>query len=117
MSANKIDTKRLRKKAMLEDFLESYETIIRKKDYKVGAGVRISDPKESLFFLEIVAPLCEEGERLNIKRLRRRLDVLEKIEGEGYTIRCDKDFIVCEKSIPEIDLEKEYMRLVHILKV
>lgn len=112
-----IDTTELRLKASSDDLKEAYETVFKGEDYRIGAGVRVSQPEETKFFLEVIVPLCREDRELNIPELRSKLDLLEKFENFGYTLRCEKDnSIICEKMVREDDLESEYEELESFLE-
>ncbi len=113
-----IDTSKLRKKANTDELKEAYETLHRSDNYRIGAGVRTNKLEEKMiFFLEVVIPLCKEAGDLKLDDLKAKVDLLEKFEISGYSLRCEKDnTIICERKIAENKVKEEYKRLGDILK-
>jgi len=113
----KIDTSKLMRKADVDELKEAYETIHRDGCYRIGAGVRLDNSEQIIFFLEGVVPLCGEEGEVKLDELRSKLKVLETFESFGYTLRCEKDnSVICEKKVLESQLEEEYERLEEILQ-
>ncbi len=113
----KIDTSKLREKANKDELKEAYEPVDRKDQYRIGAGARMEKPEQMTFFLEIVIPLFSRDCDLRLEELRSKINLLEKFEKSGYSLRCEKDnSIICEKNIAENEVEKEYRRSEELLK-
>ncbi len=111
-ATNVIDTYKLREEASSDDLNEAYETLCKSEAYKIGAGIRITSPEESVFFLEVVVPLCRADREIVLSELKGKLGVLEMFEASGYTFKCEKDnSIVCEKLVSEDEIESEYNEL------
>ncbi len=116
MSDIDLDTDKLKSKARRGDLKEYYETIERELDYKIGIGTRMNKSKGPIFFLEVIISFCEGDGKLDIGRVREKLNVIEEFEGMRYYVRCDKDnFIVCEKEVIEADILDEYNKSKRIL--
>jgi len=112
----KIDTSKLREKANAKDLKEAYETIDRKDNYRIGAGVRMGKPEQLSFFLEVVIPLFSSDCDITLDDLKSKINLLENFENCGYSLRCEKDnSIICEKDIPESEIEEEYKRSEELL--
>ncbi|MFW6304613.1 MAG: hypothetical protein ACOC1V_02420 [Candidatus Saliniplasma sp.] len=108
----KVDTSKLIEKAKGDDLKESYEVILKKKDYRIGVGARVDESQENTFFIEVVVPISSGEGELNMDRMKRRVDLLEKFEEYDYRMKCEKDnSVVCEKNVSEEGIEKEYQRL------
>ncbi len=116
MIKNTIDADVLTEKARSDDLKESFETLKREIDYKIGIGARAQN-NDARLFLEIIVLLCSEGEELDIEGLKERLTVLGGFEDSGYVLRCEKDnSIICEKEIAESEIEREYQEADRRLK-
>ncbi len=108
----KIDTPKLKRKVNSTELGEAYETVWRGEHYKIGAGARKEEPKEMMFFLEVVISLCQEDGDLKLEKLKTEVGLLEKLNSSGYALRCEKDnSIICEKEVSESEVEKEYEAL------
>ncbi len=113
----KINTSQLKKEAKSNELSEAYETICRDKDYRIGAGARMNDPKELIFFLEVVIPLSEEDVELKMEELKEKVGLLEEFEDLGYNLSSEKDSsVICEKKVPESELEDEFNTLEGLLE-
>ncbi len=113
----KIDTSKLREKANTNELKEAYETVDKKDYYRIGAGARMEKPEQMTFFLEVVIPLCGRDRDFILGELKSKIGLLEKFESFGYSLRCEKDnSIICEKNIPESEVEEEYKRSGKILE-
>ncbi len=112
MKESEIDTPKLKRKVNSTELSEAYETVKRGEHYKIGAGARKREPKEMIFFLEVVVPLCQEDGDLKLEKLKTEVELLEKLNSSGYALRCEKDnSIICEKEVSESEVEKEYEAL------
>lgn len=112
-----INTEELEKKAKEHELSESFETLKKSDEYKVGIGVRIPKPSITSYFLEIVLPICEEGETLDISKLKKRIDLFEKLEELDYKFKCEKDnSVICEKKIGENNLKEELEHISFLMK-
>jgi len=114
---HEIETEKLKEKAMSDELRESYMTLDRESNYKLGVGVRTDETKSPLFFIEVVVSFGDVGDELDIEKQKRRLALLERLKGSDYHLTSEKDnSVVCEKNIEEEKVEHEYKELKKILE-
>ncbi len=107
-----MDLIKLKNEAEDHELKESYLTVKKTPDYKIGLGVRALDNSEYYFFIEVVFALCQEEEVFKVSNLKTRLDSFERFEKYGYSLKCEKDnTIICEKNVEENEIEIEIKKI------
>jgi len=116
MSAE-INIESMKEKAKASDYNETYHIIEQNGDFRIGTGVRMKEPEESDFFIEVVIILCDDGEDVDLSILKDKIDVIDELMDSGYEAKCDDDnSITCEKKIKGSNFEDEFLGLKKILK-
>jgi hypothetical protein len=96
LTINQTDVRLLLKEAKSSEHKESYKTLEKTTDYRIGVGVRLSTKSPS-FFLEVIVYQHSIKGHFNLSELTQRLPLLKKLQERGYLINCqDEASIVLE---------------------
>ncbi len=115
MSAE-INIEKMKEKAKESDYSESYHIIEQNCDFRIGTGVRVKESKDSDIFMEVVIILCEDGDELDLRLLKDKIEIIDELRKNGYEAKCDDDnSITCEKTIEGLDFDEEFMKLKDVL--
>lgn len=108
--SNKIDIHSLMEEARSSEDKESYRTLEKTYDYRIGIGVRTAT-KSLSFFLEVF--IYHHSKKDDITQ---QLPLLKKLQERGYLVSCqDETCTVLEILIPQDSLSTELSCLKTIL--
>ena len=114
--STEINIEKMKEKARASDHSETYHIIEQNCDFRIGTGVRMKETKDTDIFIEVVIILCDDGDEVDLKLLREKIDVIDELESSGYLAKCDDDnSITCEKTIKGLEFEDEFLKLKDIL--
>ena len=113
-TSDNIDEKRLAEEARASEHGEAYRTMEKIDEYRIGIGARVNGGL--VYFVEVVVPVTS-GPRVELGEMERSLDVLKRLDEEGFTLTPQEDGSISgELLVPEDELERGYARVVSILK-
>jgi hypothetical protein len=113
-TSDNIDEKRLAEEARASEHGEAYRAMEKIDEYRIGIGARVNGGL--VYFVEVVVPVTS-GPRVELGEMERSLDVLKRLDEEGFTLTPQEDGSISgELLVPEDELERGYERVVSILK-
>ena len=106
-----IKTKTLITEATASEHKEAYKTLDKNKEYRIGAGARITSPNHPIFFIEILIYLTHDYDKADIEVLEKGLTCTKALQERKFkTVFQDDNCISCETEVSEEKLESEYER-------
>jgi hypothetical protein len=112
-----LDAKALLEEAEASEHREAYRTLERKQNYRIGAGVRLSPPNHSTFFVEILIYLCPSFSNADLNTLEKSLTCLKELKARNYALTCqDGNCVSCEAAVPALNLAEEYATVKALMK-
>lgn len=106
---NKI--KELELAAASSELNESYATLWRFGNCKVGVGVTFAKVGKPVYFVEFTVQFCGPNNKVNSEDFARISSLMMALESLGYELECDRGTLACEKSIPCRGLDAELGKL------
>lgn len=112
-ASDNIDEKRLAEEARASEHGEAYKAMAKRDSYRIGVGARVNGGLT--FFVEVVVPVTS-GPQVELGDMERRLDVLKRLEGEGFTLTPQEDGSISGELLVQVDeLEQGYERALSII--
>ena len=112
-SSDSIDVERLAEEARASEHGEAYKAIAKNEDYRIGIGARVNGGL--VYFIEVVVPVTS-GPQVELGEMERSLDVLKRLEKEGFTLTPQEDGSISgELLVHEDELERGYERTISLL--
>jgi hypothetical protein len=112
-----LDVKALLKQAQGSEHGETYKTLDRNPNFRIGIGVRLTAPNTTSFFVEIIIYLCPSSSKIDLKVLEKSLACLKELQARNYSlISQDDNCISCEITTPAQKLAEEYAAVESLLK-
>lgn len=113
-SSDSIDEERLAEEARASEHGEAYRAMAKSDEYRIGIGARVNGGL--VYFVEVVVP-ATAGPQIELGEMERRLDVLKRLEEEGFTLTPQEDGSISgELLVQKGELERGYERAASILK-
>lgn len=102
MKARKtIDAQALREQAKKSEAKESFEVLERRRNCRIGVGVRFESDGVPSFFIEVLIKLCSGLSPLDLGLMVTSISLLQKLKSRGYSLNCEEDGCVsCELAVP-----------------
>ncbi len=112
-SLDSIDVERLAEEARASEHGEAYRAMAKSEDYRIGIGARVNGGL--VYFIEVVAPVTS-GPQVELGEMERSLDVLKRLEEEGFTLTPQEDGSISgEFLVSKGGLEDAYERVLSII--
>jgi hypothetical protein len=112
-TSDNIDEKRLAEEARASEHGEAYRAMAKSDGYRIGIGARVNGGL--VYFVEVVVP-ATSGPQVELGEMERSLDVLKRLEEEGFTLTPQEDGSISgELLVQEGELERGYERAVSLL--
>ena len=113
-TSDNINEKRLAEEARASEHGEAYRAMAKRDSYRIGVGARVNGGL--VYFVEVVVPVTS-GPQVELGEMERRLDVLKRLEGEGFTLTPQEDGRISSELLVQVgELEQGYQRAVSLLK-
>ncbi len=113
VSLDSIDGDRLAEEARASEHGEAYRAMEKSDDYRIGIGARVNGGL--VYFVEVVVPVTS-GPQVELGEMERRLDVLKRLEKEGFTLTPQADGSISgELLVFKARLEEAYERALSII--
>jgi hypothetical protein len=115
-TSNKINLKELQQIDEDSADRETYQSLDKTKNYRIGVGARAISPRPS-FFVEVIVNLSDESKRVDLPRLERVLRFLKELEARDYSLFYESDNCVsCETKKDSGDINHEYSAIKTLIK-
>ena len=112
-SSDSIDVERLAEEARASDHGEAYMAMVKSEDFRIGIGARVNGGL--VYFVEVVVPVTS-GPQVELGEMERSLDVLKRLEEEGFTLTPQEDGSISgEFLVSKARLEEAYEGALSIL--
>ncbi|MCJ7560283.1 hypothetical protein MUO79_06655 [Candidatus Bathyarchaeota archaeon] len=104
-----IDVNKLISEASSSEHKESYQTLDRDANFRIGVGARTVPQNNPSFFVEILIRLSSDSSELDLDVLEKCLVVLKAFRARGFKeVFQDDNCVSCEAQVSSADLLKEY---------
>jgi hypothetical protein len=112
-----INVQLLEREAGNSEHKESYRTLERSRNYRIGVGTRLATSVQPSFFLEVLVYLCPKPPRVDTSLFEKDLTFLKELQARGYSLTCQNDSCIsCETTVAKKDLATEYRTIKLITK-
>jgi hypothetical protein len=112
-TSDSIDVDLLAEEARASEHGEAYRAMAKNEEYRIGIGARVNGGL--VYFVEVVVPITS-GPQVELGEMERSLDVLKRLEKEGFTLTPQEDGSISgEFLISKARLEEAYERALSIL--
>jgi hypothetical protein len=112
-----IDGTSLLEEAKTSEHQEAYRTLEKNSNYRIGVGVRLTQPKSPSFFVEILVYLCSGSSNADLAALEKSLACLKELKARNYALTCqDNNCVSCEAAVTASNLIKEYVKVKALMK-
>ena len=113
VSSDCIDVERLAEEARASEHGEAYRAMAKSDAYRIGIGARVNGGL--VYFVEVVVPVTS-GPQVELGEMERSLDVLKRLEKEGFTLTPQEDGSISgELLVSKARLEEAYERALSIV--
>jgi len=111
-TSDNIDERHLTKEARASEHGEAYRAMEKSDGYRIGIGARVNGGL--VYFVEVVVP-ATSGPQVELGEMERSLDVLKRLEEEGFTLTPQEDGSISgELLVFKARLEEAYERALAI---
>ena len=111
-----IDVQSLLEEARISEYNESYRTLEKNEDIRIGVGARTTPTETPTLFLEVAISL-NPGESVNLDSLDQKISLLKDLKARDYVLSCqDESIICCEIPTTERSIIEDTKHLVYSLK-
>ncbi len=109
MKANaQFDLEELLEETKGSEHRETYHTLEKTINYRIGVGVRLNPRDPPHFFVEILLYLAPNGERVDVNYLKKSVSALKWLQNRHCSmVFQDGNCISCEKQVSPERLQNE----------
>ena len=112
-TSDSIDGERLAAEARASEHGEAYRAMAKSDAYRIGVGARVNGGL--VYFVEVVISVTS-GPQVELGEMERSLDVLKRLEKEGFTLTPQEDGSISgELLVSKAGLEEAYERVLSII--
>ena len=104
------------KEAAASEHQESYQTLEKTPNYRIGVGARLTHPNLPSFFVEVLIYLCPNHSNAYLTTLENSLTCLKELKAGKYALTCQDNCVSCETTLPAHKLSEEYGKVEAIMK-
>lgn len=113
-SAADIDLRSLALEAKVSKHNEAFQPMGRIGRIRIGVGARFTPQEKVKYFIELVVPLSSSS-NFYLKELNRNLEVLKRLEDEGFSMNLQEDgSFCCELQTKSKDITSIYEKTVSL---